>query len=763
MEKSYTVIGRRVPKIDAYDKVTGAGVYGHDLVLPGMLYGKVLRSPHPHAKIISIDTRRAQALPGVNAVITAGDVKVRNVGLFGDHPVLKSGKVRSVRDEVAAVAAVSEEVAEDACRLIKVKYEPLPAVFDPEEALLPGAPLVHSFAKGNRVGPPPRPGKEFRPFRYRFSAGDVERAFDKSPHVVEGDYSTHFVCHCCMEPCFMLAAFDARGWLNVYSSTQVPYLMQNHISRALGISGAKIRIRQPLIGGAFGSKLDTHPYEIITALLAKVTGKPVRITYDREEEFLASPTRQPMRIHMKSAADKDGRLTARKFYALLDNGAYTSWGVTTPHIALTGISSLYRVPNVLFEAESVYTNNPYSGAFRGYGNPQGTFANEQQIDLLAEKIGMDKVEFRLLNANKPNSTTPQKFKITTCGFKECINRAAKGVNFRKRKKPYEGVGIAGMFHVAGGGRVYKSDGCGVIARLDDFGRLTLLTGATEIGTGTDTTMTMLAAEELGIPLDNVNIVNNDTDIGPWDVGIHASRMTFIGGNAVLGAVGKIKKTLAKYAAKKLKCAPQNLVFKDGKISHRKKPENSIEIERVVRNLHFREHGSMVTGSMFYDPPNQFQTPDMIGNVSASYGFGVHAVRVEVDPETGKVKILKFVAAHDVGKVLNPLGLEGQIEGAIAQGLGYALTEEVKLDRGRMINRGYLDYKMLLARDIPPVEMHFIETNDPEGPYGAKGVSESGLIPTAAAVANAVADAIGVRMTDLPITPEKVLAAIRERK
>jgi xanthine dehydrogenase molybdenum-binding subunit len=762
MKESFDVIGKRVPKIDAFDKVTGAAIYGHDMSLPGMLHGAILRSPYPHAKIVSIDTRAAKKLPGVEAVITAADVTVSLIGLMREHPVLKKDKVRSTRDEVAAVAAISEEIAREACSLIRVKYEELPAIFDPRDALKPGAPRIHDHSHDNRVGPIPRPGEPFTPFKYRFSAGDVDKALGVSAHVVEGEYTTHFVTHCCMEPCFCLAVFDARGRLTVYSSTQVPYLMQNHISAALGISGANIRVIQPVIGGAFGSKLDTHPYEIITILLAKATGKPVRILYDRKEEFQAAPTRQPMRIKMKTGCDKNGMLTARYFSALLDNGAYTSWGVTTPHIALIGISSLYRVPNVFFEAESVYTNNPYSGAFRGYGNPQGTFANEQQMDELAEKAGIDKVEFRLMNANKPNSETPQKFRITTCGMDECLKTAAERVEFTKEKAPYEGVGIAAMFHVGGGGRVYKSDGCGVIARLDDFGRLSLITGATEIGTGSDTAMAMIAAEELGIPVENVRVINNDTEIGPWDVGIHASRMTFIGGNAALRAAREIKEKLAPHAAAALKCPPENLVFRNGVICDCANPENSIAIDRLVRQLHFREHGQMMTGAAFYDPPNEFQTPEMLGNVSSTYSFAAHAVRVKVDSETGKIEILKFVAVHDVGRVLNPLGLEGQIEGAIAQGLGYALTEEVKLENGRVKNCGFLDYKLLTARDIPPTEIHFIETNDPEGPFGAKGVSEAGLIPTAAAVANAVRDAIGVRIKDLPLTPERVLAAIKSR-
>jgi xanthine dehydrogenase molybdenum-binding subunit len=666
--------------------------------------------------------------------------------------VLKGGKVRCLRDEVAAVAATSEAAAEEACAAIRVEYEPLPAVFDPLEAMQPGAPRIHDHAPDNLV-----------PHRYEFLHGDPERALERSRWVVEGTYRTGWVAHCCMEPCFALAAFDGRGRLTMYSTTQVPYLMQGHLSRALGIPGKDIRVVQPFIGGAFGSKLDTHPYEAIAALLAQHAGRPVRILYTREEEFVCAPVRQPMIVKMATGCDEEGRLTARLCEAILDNGAYTSWGATTPHIMLIGISSLYKVDNVSFRATSVFTNNPWSGAFRGYGNPQGTFANEQQMDELARKAGIDPVEFRIRNANDPDSTTPQGFRVTTCALKQCIDTAATRVDFLAPKGPNEGVGIAGMFHVGGGGRVYKSDACGVIAKLDDFGHLTLLTGATEIGTGSDTAMAMLAAEELGLPLDGVSVINNDTDAAPWDVGIHASRTTFIAGNATLQACREIKRQLAPWAARELGCPEADLEFRDGQ-AFAKGGTKGVAIDRLVRLAHFREQGEMFVGRGFYDPPNQYQDPQMRGNVSATYSFAAHAVRVRVDPETGKVRVLKFVAVHDIGKVINPLGLEGQIEGAIAQGIGYALSEQLVVDRGRVMNPSFLDYKMPNACDMPEdVEIHFLETDDPQGPYGAKGVSEAGLIPTAAAIANAVFDATGVRLRELPLSPEKVLEAIRSRE
>ncbi len=744
------VVGTRVPKIDAWEKVTGAVRYGHDVTLPGMLHGKILRSAHPHARILRVDTRAAERVPGVKCVLTADRVRAGKLGFLADQPVLKGDKARCVRDEIAAVAAASEEAAEEACEAIRVEYEPLPAVFDPVEAMEPGAPTIHEHAPDNLVK-----------HRFDFRYGDPERALGRSAHVVEGEYRTQFVAHCCMEPCFVLATFDGQGRLTIHSTTQVPYLMQGHISRALGIQGSAIRVVQPAIGGAFGSKLDTHAYEAIAVLLARHSGAPVRILYTREEEFVCAPTKQPMIIRMATGCDAEGRLTARICDATLDNGAYASWGATTPHIMMIGVSSLYRVDNVAFSARSVYTNNPWSGAFRGYGNPQGTFAIEQQMDELAQRTGIDPVRFRIRNANHPDSVTPQGFRITTCALQECLDTAATRIGWSAPKEPWEGVGIAGMIHVGGGGRVYKSDGCGVIAKLDDFGRLTLATGATEIGTGSDTAMAMLAAEELGIPVRNVSVINNDTDVGPWDVGIHASRTTFIAGNATIRACRRIRDRLAQLAAPELGCGPEALVFADGRVSRADDASKSVPLDRLVRSAHFRDDGEMFVGQAFYDPPNRFQDPQWRGNVSATYSFAAHAVRVRVDPETGRIAVLRFVAAHDVGKVINPLGLEGQIEGAVAQGLGFALTEQVQLAAGRMQNASFLDYKMLGPRDVPAdIDLQFIEKPDAEGPYGAKGVSEAGLIPTAAAVANAVADAIGCRIHELPLTPERVLAAIR---
>jgi xanthine dehydrogenase molybdenum-binding subunit len=753
--QEFSVIGKKTPKLDALEKATGKAVYGHDLQVPGMLHGKILRSRLPHARIRNIDVSKAKKIIGVKAVITASDLKnVKGMGFLQDNPILKAGKVRSIRDEIAAVAAIDERIAEEAVAAIEVDYEELPAVFDPEEALREGAVLIHEEKKTNLL-----------PVRIEFSHGDVEKGLRESDFVVESVFRLPFVTHCCMEPGFCLASFDLAGKLTVWSTTQQPFLMLNDLSRILGIPGNKIRVVQPAIGGAFGSKLDTYPHEAIAILLARKTGKPVRVAFNRLDEFIACPTRQPMIIKMTQGCTREGKLKVRIADLLLDNGAYTSWGATTPGVALTSISSLYHVENISFASRSVYTNNFYASAMRGYGNPQATFSIECSLDMLAETAGIDPVELRLKNAVQPNEVTPQGFKITSCAHEECLKTAREKIGWTGSRKAGSnvGIGFASLFHVGGGARIYKSDGCGAIVRIDDFGKITLITGANESGQGSETTMALIVAEVLGADINDITVINSDTDIKPWDVACHASRTTFIGGNAALKAAQDAKRQLLELAAEQLKTSPEKLVLKNGSIFAEDDPAKSMPIARAVRSAHFKAGGKMIVGQYFYDPPNEMVDPKtQVGNLSAAWAFGTQAAKVEVDPETGKVKLLKFVAVHDVGRTIHLLGLEGQIEGGVAMGAGYALSEELVMKKGVPQNPNFLDYKLMTAADMPEVEIHLIETNDPEGPFGAKGIGEAGAICAPPAIANAVADALGIRITDLPITPEKVLKALRAK-
>ena len=766
-------VGKRIPKRDAIDKVTGRANYIQDLKVPGMLYGKILRSKYPHARIVRIDTSKAKKLLGVRAVITAEDVPQIRYGFMKDQPVLKSGKVRSYRDEVSAVAAIAPEIAEEALDLITVEYEALPGVFDPLEAMKEDAPLVHEENKSNLLKLP-----------WKLVAGDVEEARKSSAFVAEDEFEVTWVTHCCLGTEGIIADFDLRNNLTVHRNTQIPSLAHRDFKDALKVMGlpdSKVRIIKPTIGGGFGSKLDTYGFEYIAILLAYVTRKPVKIVKTREEEFRYTSTRQPAVMKIAQGCDKEGKLTFRDISMILDNGAYTSWGATTPSVMMMPISSLYKVPNVRYEAKCVYTNNTWSQAMRGYGNPQATFAIESNMDQLAEASSIDPLEFRHRNANEPGEVTPQRFKITSCALKECIEEVGKRLNWANKKKgekkPGRGVGVASLIHVGGGARVYKSDGCGTIVKVDDFGNVDVFTGATDIGQGADTIISQLVAEEMGVLPQDVNIIDRDTDVCPWDVGVHASRTTFVAGNSAVMAAKQVKEKILQIAAGyvdrwkdkdgtkheiKLDEDPKNLVIKDRMVYSVKEPEKKIALGKILRGAHYEKNGTMVMAECFYDPDNENLDREFKGNLSKAYAYGAHGVELEVDKETGKVKILRYVAAHDVGRAINPMLLEGQIYGAAAQGVGYALTERLILEKGEVMNPNFRDYKLLTAKDVIPVEPVIIESMDEAGPYGAKGIGEPGLVPSAPAIANAIYDAVGIRLKELPMTPERILKALKEK-
>jgi len=746
-----SVVGRATPKKDGAEKVTGRTRYLHDLALPRLAHGKIVRARHPHARLIRVDTRRAAALPGVLAVLTAEDVQQDRFGFARDQTALKAGKVRCIRDEIAAVAAETPALAEEAAALIEVEYEELPAVFDPTEALRPDAPRVHDERADNHTD-----------LRYQFSHGDVDRALAEAAVVVEGTYRLNFVTTCCLETMVALAEWDAQGHLTMWSTTQVPFLYQRGLAQALGITGDRVRVIQPPVGGNFGRVLDLYPIDVIAALLARRVGRPVKVEFERLEEFVASPTREPCAIRLRTAADVSGRLLARDAHVTIDNGAYVSWGSTTPYVMLATVAGLYRVPNVRFDTTIAYTNNPYSGSMRGYGNLESTFAVESQMDELADRLGLDRLEIRRRNVTKSGDVNPQGFVITSCAMSECLAAVAEAIG-RPAAPPdagwRRGVGYAGMFHVGGGARIYKSDGCGAIVKMDDFGKVALITGATEIGQGSETVLAMIVAETLGVPLERVEVVNSDTAVKPWDVGAHASRTTFIAGNAARIAAEKLRGDLLAMAGEQLDEPVERLAMKDGAIFVAAEPQRRLPYERVARAGHYAPGGRTLVAEAFYDPPTTMLDKDLRGNVSATYGFAAQAVLVDVEEETGTIRVRRVASAHDVGRALNPLAAEGQIHGGIHMGLGYALAERLVVEQGQVLTASFMDYAILRAADMPEMVVRLIETHDAEGPFGAKGLGESGVIPVSAAVANAVHDAIGARLTELPITPSRVRAAL----
>jgi xanthine dehydrogenase molybdenum-binding subunit len=658
---------------------------------------------------------------------------------------------------VAAVAADTEEIAEEALKLIRVRYEPLPVLASTDDALASGAPQLHE-GHANNVA-----------MTFDYAQGDVAQGEAESDVVMEDVFRLHYVTHCCMGVSGVIAEFDPSGNLLLYSNTQVPFLHKREFAEMLGIDPARIRIIQPPIGGGFGSKLDIYPFEPIAIFLAKITGRPVKLIFTREEEFVASPTRQPVLLKLRSGCRKDGTLTFRTVETIHDNGAYTSWGATTPFVMMQTISSLYRVPHCKYHTAAVYTNNPYAGSFRGYGNLQATFAVEAHMDKLAEALGIDALAIRLKNAQDPGETTPQGMHFKTCGLKQCLSTAAQRSDFlakhaanrARRRDPSpvkRGVGIASMLHVGGGAKIYPSDGCGTILKIDDFAHVTLITGASEIGQGSETVLAQLVCEELGLPMSAVSVVNNDTDITPWDVGVHASRTTFIAGNSAIGAARKAKAKILAAAAAKTGIAEESLGLHDGCVVDAS-GKKLFELGKFLRGLHFSDRAELVMTSFYYEPPSKHQDKQFKGDVSAAYAWATQVCEVEVDTATGIVRLLKVTGAHDVGRVLNRLGIEGQVEGGVVMGMGYALTENLLVENCAVKNPNFRDYKLVTAPEIPEMDVSFIETMDGEGPQGAKGIGEAPAICMAAAVANAIYNATGTRIYALPFTPENVYRAL----
>ena len=792
----YLYVGKSIPRTIEVDKVTGRAVYINDLKRPGMLYGKILYSKYAHAKIKDIDTSRAEKLFGVRAVLTGKDVPDVRVGFLQDQTVLKKDVVRQFRDEVAAVAAISPDIAQEAVDLIEVKYEELPAVFDPIEAMKEGASLIHEVdGRG-------RPAKSnIIPIPWKFYAGDIEQGRNESTYTVKDRVSTTWVNQCCMGTSGCVAEFDMNNNLTLYNQTNVIHLDKQRILEyfaKIGLNGKKVRVVNAIVGGSFGTKLDTDIYEFICMQLALKTRKPVKILFTREEEFRALPPRQPAIFSIEQGCDKEGRLTFRKCEAILDNGAYTSWGVTTPSVMMMPMSSLYRVPNVSFEATCVYTNNIYCQAMRGYGNPQASFAVETSMDTLAEEANIDPAEFRRINRNQAGDETPMRLKITSCGLEECIDSVKEKIDWSKKKKDKNknrGVGMASLIHVAGGARVYLSDGHGMMIKVDQNGSVDVFESGTDQGQGSPTVISQMVAEALGFKPEDISLTMADTGLCLWDAGTHASRHTFMAGNAAVRCCKKVKNQILDMAVeyipeiirggfkkKKRKdpdfkepdldysliSNPENLDIRDRMVFPKIDPDHpyfKMEVSEILRRgLHVGVGDSkVVVAEEFYDPPTEMLDREMKGNLSMTYAFGTTGVEVEVDKETGVVTILKLVAAHDVGKAINPTLLLGQIYGAVYTGVGYGLTEEIKIEKGRVMNPNFLDYNMLTAKDAVPIVPVIIEPGDKDGPFGAKGVGEPGLVPTAPAIANAIYDAIGVRIKDLPITPEKILSALKNKQ
>ena len=806
MNSKFSIIGKPTAMVDAAEKTTGAGKYTDDLSVPGMLIGKILHSPFPHARIRNIDVRRAETLEGVVAVVVGKDAPnpygILPVG--HDEHALALDKVRYVGDNVACVVAISESVAENALELIDVDYEVLPAYFDPEESMKAQTDLIHDN----------KPGNLEKDYHHVF--GDPDKGFAEADEIAEARFIANEVTHAAMEPHSTLASFEIDpytgkpGRLTVWSSTQVPYYLQHKLSLVLEMPMQQIRVIKPLVGGGFGGKSEVIPLEIIAAVAARKARAPVKITYTREEVFWAHRGRPRTIIDLKTGVKNDGRITSVKARVVQDGGAYCSYGVVTILYSGALLGALYDIPNIQYDGYRVLTNKPACGAMRGHGTVNVRFAFESQLDELAEKIGVDPAEIRRRNLLQPPCITVNGLRVQSYGLPECIEKTVErsGWNRRKGKLPKaRGLGIACSHYVSGAANsIIRSDmpHSTVNIKIDRDGGVVVYTGASEIGQGSDTMTAQIAAETLGCTTSRIRVVAADTDLTPIDIGSYSSRVTFMAGNATLRAAAEVRKLIAAAAAKKMQCSSEDLIFHDdtvqrknghgapdalgrtaeqtsaasvsgrvegqilrGSLQQKRKDEGprlsmSFE-EAVVAAIDF--HGAL-TGTGSYAPPPEARGGKHKGagvGPSPAYSYSAQVAEVSVDEETGEVTVHKVWAAHDCGRALNPVSVEGQIIGSVWMGMGQALTEEMVWKDGMLMNPGLLEYRSPSAVESPEVEPIIVESIDPEGPFGAKECSEGSLAATIPAIANAIYDAVGVRLHESPFTPERVLAALRARK
>ena len=754
--KEFSIVGKDVPRTDAEAKARGSALYTDDMKLPGMLHGKILRSPIAHGIIKSIDTSKALKLPGVKCVITADDtpkIKYGNWRLFPDTQdeyALAVGKVRFIGDEVAAVAAIDRDTAEEALELIDVEYEELPGVFDVASSISEGAPIIHDYCPSNI--------SVNRKIKY----GDIEKGFAESDYIREDTFTFPAISHAYMEPCSALAQVDLDGRITLWTSTQTPYIVQCLLASTLGMRENDIRIIKPYVGGGFGGKMELRTWEFCAALMAKKTGRPVKFTLSREEEFLAGRRRHPMTIRSKVGFKKDGSLVSKDLRIQLDGGAYNAMGPTATFLCGNFGAMLYRYPNYRFLGEHIYTNKPPASAMRGFGAPQSLYASEVQMNIAAEELGIDPVDIRLKNAQVSGDTIPDVATISSCGFAESIEAVARMSGWkekRKNLKPGQGIGIGCYSFISGGvfnwfNTQYPFSAAEV--RVFSDGTAHLLTMASDIGQGCDTALKQILAEELGLKMEDIRLTSADTAMTPQgDLGTWGSRVTLMAGNAVIDAAKKIKEKLFGAVSARFNLnVIHDIECKNGRVQATARHEYGMSFGEAVAMVQKANRGEPLVARGSYTPRGK-------GLVTPAFGFGAQIAEVEVDKETGLVKVKNMWTAHDCGTVINPRSVEGQLAGSIQMGLGYALSEQMVMDGGKTVNVDFADYKMPTAMDMPPSEVIHVDTYEPEGPMGAKETGEGLASPTAPAISEAVYHATGFRCKDLPITPEKILNALKD--
>lgn len=751
-------VGKRLPMIDGAAKTRGEALYAADLGLPGMLWGKILRSPYPHARLVQVDASRALRLPGVKAVITGNDIPRVTYGIVpkaADEFALAPDKVRYVGDEVAAVAAIDEESAEEALDKFEVEYEELPAVFDPEEAKAAGAPLIHQVA--NNVS-----------FQVRKEFGDVIDGLARSDHVRADRFVTQAQAHCPLEPHAVVASFDpASSRITVWSAKQIPFFLRKILAKTLQLPEAKVRVIKPHLGGGFGGKVDMFSLDFCAAELSRRTGKPVKIVYTREESLTATRHRHPMVVKLKTGVKKDGTLLAQHYQVVADGGAFNSTAPVMLSLAAFFVMLPYRVPNLLLEGYHVYTNKPAGGPMRGHGVPQMRFASESQLDMIAEDLGLDPVEIRLINAIKEGEEHPAKLTIRSCGFSQTIDKASRALSWpeqRRKKVNNRGVGLGCSGFFCGVNNL-RHLGSGAVIKIEEDGAVTLLTGAADVGQGSNTVLAQIAAEELGVYLDDVRLTAADTELTPLDPGTFGSGVTFRAGNAVRLAAETAKKKILEVAAARLEANPDDLSFREGRVFVKGSSERGFSLGEAVKACRYAGKPTPIIGRGFYHPPSKeaYTMLTELGDISAAYSFSTQGAEVEVEPETGTVKVLKLVSVHDGGTIINPLLVEGQLDGSMVMGMGQALGETFIWENGQALNPNLLDYRVATSLDIPSLDVVDMDIYDSEGPFGAKEAGEGTTVGIAPAIANAIYHATGVRITELPVTREGFLKSLEKRR
>jgi 4-hydroxybenzoyl-CoA reductase subunit alpha len=750
-----SVVGKPLIKPDAFSKVSGQTKFADDLALPRMIYGRILRSPHPHARILHIDPSRARAHPGVLAVLTGDDLPIK----FGILPVsqdeeaLAREKVRYVGDPIAAVAATDEWTADEALDLIDLQLQALPAVMSIEQAITAEGEPIHGKSNVHKT--------------VALEFGDTDEALRAAAHQREDIVFFEGNTHLPMEQHAAVALVAADGKLTLWTSSQTPHYVHRALGKVLEMPMSRIRVIATPNGGGFGGKSDIFSHELVAAKLALVTGRPVKITLTREEVFYAHRGRHPVLMKVKTGFTNDGRITAMQFQSFLDGGGYGSYGVASTYYTGALQATTYAIPRYRFEGVRFFTNKPPCGPKRGHGTPQPRFALETHLDKVAEELGLDPVEIRLRNLPRPDSRTVNWLRITSCGLEDCINKVVEGSGFLKRRTSMprgRGLGFAVSSYLSGAGTaIYWNDmpHSEVQLKLDRNGGVSLLCGAIDIGQGSDHILAAIVAEVLGVSLEDIQLTTADTDLTPIDLGSYSSRVTFMAGNAAKAAAERVRDRLFEVAARALQCDSDELIARDHRIVRRNRPADGMDFSQAIQLA--EAQGGVVTGTGSYTPP-KLAGPYKGSGVgpSPAYSYSAAVVEVDCDAKTGEVRVPEVWIAHDIGRAINPMLVIGQVEGSVYMALGEALMEEQTFRLGLHKFPSLLEYKSPTALETPIMHTYLVETVDREGPFGAKEAGQGPLLPVIPAVANAIYNALGVRIDEIPITPDKVLKAMNDK-